>query len=329
MKKLISIITLAVLCLIPIAALASNTDRAMGHVQIGEYDQAAWLIQGELEKNPGNGQLRLILGNIYALQGQTEKSDQEYRKAVKADPSLSSEVGNAYREATLFFLQYGQIKQAQLSAMKFASLKPKKQGAFGEELYRKGKKLLNGQNYGPEWGYFSVAGELNFLTKEKAANDYLEIGNKVSDSQCLYFYSKAKELVGYPDPNAEKRVIGYANSIAGFKDRESEFNQYKASLAEFLGSEKIKQYFPEYKTIYPGQKEVIKLMPGQRTTYKINFSVGQLSCDISSHNDHFIMHFSDGTSYEAWNMKTWPQKTNPEITLEAANEEQVIIVYRK
>jgi hypothetical protein len=41
------------------------------------------------------------------------------------------------------------------------------------------------------------------------------------------------------------------------------------------------------------------------------------------------MHFSDGTSYEAWNMKMWPQKTNPEITLEAVDEDQEITVYRK
>jgi hypothetical protein len=84
-----------------------------------------------------------------------------------------------------------------------------------------------------------------------------------------------------------------------------------------------------YMTIYPGQKEIIKLKAGQRTPYKINFSVGSLSCDFTSHNDHFRMHYSDGTHYDAWKLKTLPDKTNPEIILEAVDEDQEITVYRK
>jgi tetratricopeptide (TPR) repeat protein len=324
MKKLVTALCLVTLCFITRQAFADSVDLATSHIKAGEYKQAAWIIEEEIKKNPDKAELRLFLGNIYGLDGRTAEADAQYKSAVKLNPALGKEIGSAYREATYFFLDIGQIGQAEKSAMKYVEFQRNKQADFAQELYRRGVKLLKDQSFGPEWGYFHLAGQLNFLLKEKASKDYVQTGHKASAKQCLYFYRKAKDIAGFPDPSAERRVLEQGLELAMSKGREVEFEQYKNELTEFLGSDKVEQALPKFKVFSDGQTEVIRLKAGQRTPYIIAFTVGKYAYSTTSANEKYVIHYTDGTSYNAWELKAMPNKQNGQFWLEALDQDQDI-----
>ena len=86
-------------------------DQARRLFNAGSYDRAAQILRSEIEAHPQNADAHLLLGQIYALQGQRTDAIDQLTRAIELEPN-SSEAYNILGTALDRFAEFDEARKA-------------------------------------------------------------------------------------------------------------------------------------------------------------------------------------------------------------------------
>jgi len=195
-----------------------DVKKAKEFMEVDMYPDAIELLNKRIKEKPTDEEAHYLLGTCYLHQGNYNRADESFGRAIKLKPAYKQDIGKQFSKAGDNAINSNNSQRAINLYQKAIQYNPELRKSIVQTAFEVGDSYFKNGQYNLADSRFMVSANFDLSFRQKISDMYFEAGNSTGGKQSLDLYTRATSYSSSHNQEIGYKLLAVSKTAKDIKD---------------------------------------------------------------------------------------------------------------